>query len=68
MKKNRLIQTTACAMALSAALTVSAFAATNVTATLRPDVTVRIDGYQSAGAIGQYSIAVNLAAADTETE
>lgn len=44
MKKNRLIQTTACAMALSAALTVSAFAATNVTATLRPDVTVRIDG------------------------
>ncbi|WP_418693366.1 hypothetical protein [Agathobaculum sp.] len=29
MKKNRLIQTTACAMALSAALTVSAFAATN---------------------------------------
>ena len=44
MKKNRLIKTTACAMALSAALTVSAFAATNVTATLRPDVTVRIDG------------------------
>ena len=44
MKKNRLIQTTACAMALSAALTVSAFAATNVTATLSPDVTVRIDG------------------------
>ena len=44
MKKNRLIQTTACAMALSAALTVSAFAATKVTATLRPDVTVRIDG------------------------
>ena len=44
MKKSRLIQTTACAMALSAALTVSAFAATNVTATLRPDVTVRIDG------------------------
>ena len=44
MKKNRLIQTTACAMALSAALTVSAFAATNMTATLRPDVTVRIDG------------------------
>ncbi len=44
MKKNRLIQTTACAMALSAALTGSAFAATNVTATLRPDVTVCIDG------------------------
>ena len=44
MKKNRLIKTTACAMALSAALTVSAFAATNVTATLSPDVTVRIDG------------------------
>ena len=44
MKKNRLIKTTACAMALSAALTVSAFAVTNVTATLRPDVTVRIDG------------------------
>lgn len=44
MKKNRLIQTIACAMALSAALTVSAFAATNVTATLSPDVTVRIDG------------------------
>ena len=44
MKKNRIIKTTACAMALSAALTVSAFAATNVTATLRPDVTVRIDG------------------------
>ena len=44
MKKNRLIRTIACAMALSAALTVSAFAATNVTATLRPDVTVRIDG------------------------
>lgn len=44
MNKNRLIKTTACAMVLSAALTVSAFAATNVTATLRPDVTVRIDG------------------------
>lgn len=44
MKKNRLIQTIACAMALSAALTVGASAATNVTATMRPDVTVRIDG------------------------
>lgn len=44
MKKNRLIRTITCAMALSAALTVSAFAATNVTATLSPDVTVRIDG------------------------
>lgn len=30
MKKSRLIQTTACTMALSAALTVSAFAATNM--------------------------------------
>ena len=32
MKKNRLIKTTACAMALSAALTVSAFAAAKVPA------------------------------------
>ena len=38
------------------------------TGTYQVPVTVRIDGYQSAGAIGQYSIAVNLAAADTETE
>ena len=38
------------------------------TGTYQVPVTVRIDGYQSAVAIGQYSIAVNLAAADTETE
>ena len=38
------------------------------TGTYQVPVTVRIDGYQSAGAIGQYSIAVNLAAADAETE
>ena len=38
------------------------------TGTYQVPVTVRIDGYQSAGTIGQYSIAVNLAAADTETE
>ena len=38
------------------------------TGTYQVPVTVRIDGYQSAGAIGQYSIAVNLAAADNEAE
>lgn len=44
MKKYRAMKAAACAMALSAALTVGASAATNVTATMRPDVTVRIDG------------------------
>lgn len=44
MKKYRAMKAAACAMALSAALTVGASAATNVTATICPDVTVRIDG------------------------
>lgn len=44
MKKNPTLKALACAMAFSAALTTTAAAATNVTATLRPDVSVRIDG------------------------
>ena len=46
MKKKRTLQAAACAMALSAALTVGASAASTVTATLRPDISVHIDGIE----------------------
>ena len=35
------------------------------TGTYQVPVTVYVDGYESAGAIGRYSIAVNLADAET---
>ena len=38
------------------------------TGTYQVPVTVYVDGYDTAGAIGRYSIAVNLAAADTSAE
>ena len=44
MKKKKVMQTVLCGIALSAAVTVGASASTNGTATLRPDVTVCIDG------------------------
>ena len=46
MKKKRTLQVAACAMALSTMLTVGASAASTVTATLRPDISVRIDGIE----------------------
>lgn len=46
MKKKRTLQAAACAMALSTMLTVGASAASTVTATLRPDISVHIDGIE----------------------